>query len=273
MSSLPARGRVKLEAKEQLLRMVRIQELALEIAGAQAVIENAPTRMDEIEERFRDRNTEYVALKDRFDEIEKDLRERNDELGELEESKKKYTHDLMQVQNQREYAATLKEIDAVKSQIAEHEEAVIQGMEETESLGPQLETFSAAIEVERKKVGEERAEVEKEVADARDQVAQGQEERQRIEVELPASLSHSIRRVEELRHGRFLVKVEDGMCQACYVRIRPQAAQEIRLATHIHACSQCRRFLFYEPSLKPAAESPGPEKSPAGVEAIDGGSV
>ena len=71
---MPARGRVKLEAKEQLLKMVRIQELALEIAGAQAVIENAPTRMDEIEERFRDRNTEYVALKDRFDEIEKDLR-------------------------------------------------------------------------------------------------------------------------------------------------------------------------------------------------------
>jgi predicted nucleic acid-binding Zn-ribbon protein len=263
-----------LEAKEQLLRMVRIQELALEIAGAQAVIENAPTRMDEIEERFRGRNTEYVTLKDRFDEIEKDLRERNAELAELEESKKKYTNDLMQVQNQREYAATLKEIDSVKARIAEHEEAVIQGMEETESLGPQIEAFSADIEVERKKVGEERAEVEKEVADAREQVARGQEERRHLEAELPGSLMHSIRRVEELRPGRFLVKIEDGMCQACYVRVRPQAAQEIRLATHIHACSQCRRFLYYEPSLKPAAaESPGPEKNPAGVEAINGGSV
>jgi len=263
-----------LEAKEQLLRMVRIQELALEIAGAHAVIENAPARMEEIEERFRDRNTDYVALKDRFDEIEKDLRERNAELAELEESKKKYTNDLMQVQNQREYAATLKEIDAVKAQISEHEEAVIQGMEETESLGPRIETFSADIEVERKKVGEERAEVEREVAAAREKVARGQEERQQLEAELPASLRHSIRRVEELRHGRFLVTIEDGMCQACYVRVRPQAAQEIRLASHVHACSQCRRFLYHEPSLKPApAEPPGPDKSAPGVEAINGGSV
>ena len=263
-----------MEAKEQLLRMVRIQDLALEISQAQGIIENAPMRMDEIEERFRGRNTEYVALKDRFDEIEKDIRDRNSELAELEESKAKYTQDLMQVQNQREYAATLKEIDAVKARIAEHEEAVLKGMEETESLAPQIETFSADIEVERRKVDEERAEVEKEVAEARERVEKGQEERQRLESELPASLMHSIRRVEELRHGRFLVKIEDGMCQACYVRVRPQAAQEIRQATHIHSCSQCRRFLYHEPSLKPApAEPPGPDKSAPGVEAINGGSV
>jgi predicted nucleic acid-binding Zn-ribbon protein len=263
-----------LEAKEQLVRMVRIQELALEIARAQTVIENAPSRMDEIEQRFRDRNTEYVALKDRFDEIERDQRERNGELAGLEESKKKYTKDLMQVQNQREYAATLKEIDAVKARISEHEEAILKGMEEAESLQPEIETFSAEIEVERKKVGEERAEVEREVEESREQVVRGQEERSRLEAELPASLMHSIRRVEELRHGRFLVKVDDGMCQACYVRVRPQAAQEIRLASHIHSCSQCRRFLYYEPSLKPApADSPGPDKTPPGVEAIDGGTV
>jgi predicted nucleic acid-binding Zn-ribbon protein len=265
---------VKLEAKEQLIRMLRIQELALEIARAQSVVENAPMRMDEIEERFRGRNTEYVALKDRYDEIEADVRERNAELATLEESKKKYTADLMQVQNQREYAATLKEIDAVKARISEHEDAVLKGMEETETLAPQIETFSADIEVERKQVEEECAQVEAEVTEARERVLRDQEERQRLENELPASLMHSIRRVEELRQGLFLVKVEDGMCQACYVRVRPQVAQEIKLASHIHSCSQCRRFLYFERSLKPApAESPGPDQSPPGVEAIDGGAV
>jgi predicted nucleic acid-binding Zn-ribbon protein len=263
-----------LEAKEQLIRMARIQELALQIAEAQGVIENAPIRMDEIEERFRGRNTEYVELKDRFDDNEKDIRERNAELAELEESKTKYTQDLMQVQNQREYAATLKEIDAVKARIAEHEEAILREMEENESLAPKIETFSTDIEVERKKVGEERAEVEKAVAEARERVEKGQEERRRLESELPASLTHSIRRVEELRHGRFLVEVEDGMCQACYVRVRPQVAQEIRQASSVHSCSQCRRFLYYAPSLEPPqASSPGPDKSPPGVEAIDGGTV
>ena len=263
-----------MEAKEQLVRMVRVQELALEIASDQAMIENAPMRMDEIEQRFRDRNTEYVALKARFDEIETDQRERNDDLVDLEESKTKYTSDLMQVQNQREYSATLKEIDAVKARISAHEEAILKGMEETESLGPQLETFAADIEVERKKVGEERAEVEKEVAEARDRVAAGLAEREGIEAELPAALMHNIRRVEASRQGRFLVKIEDGMCQACYVRVRPQAAQEIRLASHVHACSQCRRFLYHAPTVKPpTAESPKSEGAAPGLEALDGGAV
>ncbi len=44
-----------LQVKEQLVRMVRIQELALDISRAQGVIEAAPSRMDEIEQRFRDR--------------------------------------------------------------------------------------------------------------------------------------------------------------------------------------------------------------------------
>lgn len=264
-----------MEAKETLVRMLRLQELAKKIAIARNLIEGAPMRMEEIEQRFRDRNTEYVALKDRFDEIETDRDEREDELGDLEESKKKFTHDLMQVQNQREYAATLKEIDGVKSRIAEHEDAILKGMEETETLKPELEKFAAEIEVERKKVEEERGTVEAEVATAREEVAHDLAERERIESELPATLVANLHRIEEMRQGLFLVKVEDGMCQACYVRIRPQVGQEIRTASKIHACTQCRRFLYHEPALRPAApaDAASPDNNAPGVEAMDGGAV
>lgn len=246
----------------------------MQIAAARTLIENAPMRMDEIEERFRDRNTEYVALRDRYDELEVDRGERDAELGELEESKKKYTHDLMQVQNQREYAATLKEIDAVKARISEHEDAILAGMEETETLKPELEKFSVEIEVERDKVGEERGAVEAEVTKAREEVERGLAERERVESELPVALVENLHRIETMRQGLFLVKVEDGMCQACYVRVRPQVAQEIRQASQVHACTQCRRFLFYEPTLRPApTDSASPDNNTPGVEAMDGGAV
>ena len=246
----------------------------MQIAAARTLIENAPMRLDEIEERFRDRNTEYVALRDRYDELEVDRGERDAELVELQESKKKYTHDLMQVQNQREYAATLKEIDAVKARISEHEDAILAGMEETETLKPELEKFSVEIEIERGKVGEERGAVEAEVAKAREEVERGLAERERVESELPVALVENLHRIETMRQGLFLVKVEDGMCQACYVRVRPQVAQEIRQASQVHACTQCRRFLFYEPTLRPApTDSASPDNNTPGVEAMDGGAV
>ena len=51
----------------------------------------------------------------------------------------------MQVKNQREYAAMLKEIDSVKAQISDHEEAILTDMEEIEKLKVELATHEEHI--------------------------------------------------------------------------------------------------------------------------------
>jgi hypothetical protein len=81
--------------------------------------------------------------------------------------------------------------------------------------------------------------------------------------------------VEESRGGVFLAKAEKELCQSCFVRVRPQVFQEIRAASRIHNCGQCRRFLYYEPALRPGptAEQPDGEAGQAGVETANGGAV
>ena len=59
-----------MEVKEQLLRLVRIQEIALEARAAHEVVESAPARIEEIENRFRERNAEYVAVQQRHTALE-----------------------------------------------------------------------------------------------------------------------------------------------------------------------------------------------------------
>jgi predicted nucleic acid-binding Zn-ribbon protein len=263
-----------LNAKDSLTRLLTIQNLARQIRRATEEIDNAPARIEEIEGRFRERNTEYVALRDRYDEIESDRRVRDDELADLEESRKKFMADLMQVKNQREYAAMLKEIDVVKARIAEHEDAILKEMEEAESLQPQLQEYAEHIEQERAAVKIEHDEVDAAVAAAKQRLEEAHAERARIESELPEPLRASLHRIEANRHGLFMARVEDGSCQACYVRVRPQALQEIKQATQVHFCSQCKRILYFEPVLMPPAEEKSePETDPSGVGAADGGSV
>ena len=263
-----------MDAKTQLQRLLRIQELALEIQAARAVVARTPARVEEIEGRFRDRNAEYVAVRDRREELEKDQRDRQGELSVMEETLKKYMDNLMQVKNQREYAAVLKEIDAVKAGIAEHEDAILKGMEEVEKLKVDLDARASHIEEERLLVGKERAQVEADVEEARASIVSCEAERARIEAELPSVLAESIRRVEVGRKGLFLVRAENERCQACHVRLRPQVYQEIKLAARIHACGNCRRFLYYEASLRPpSGEQPRPESDKAGLGAVDGGAV
>jgi predicted nucleic acid-binding Zn-ribbon protein len=263
-----------LEPKEQLRRLVAIQDLALAIQSARAVVDEAPARIEEIESRFRERNAEYVAVKERFDILEKDRNDRTLELETLEVARKKFMESLMQVKNQREYAAVLKEIDSVKAHIGAHEEAVLKGMEESEKLKTDLDARSDHIEQERIRVGEEHARVGGEAAAAAERITEAERERARLEADLPQELIESVRRVEESRGGVFLAKAEKALCQACFVRVRPQVFQEIRAASRIHNCGQCRRFLYYEPAL--GSEPTGPPASDigqAGVETANGGAV
>ena len=260
-----------MEAREQLIHLVKIQDLAGSMRASGAVIEHAPARIEEIESRFRDRNMEYVAVKDRFDELEKDVKERNLELETLLAGRKKYSEDLMQVQNQREYSAILKEIDEVKARISEHEEVVLSNMEEIETLKEEIASMGAHISVEREKVAVETGEVEAAVKRAEAEVARCTLEREQLEAELPSKLVGTLRRVESQRNGLFLVEVVDGTCQACYVRVRPQVYQEIKVASKIHACGSCRRFLYHAPSVRPALEEPAPvaDLSTSVVEAMN----
>ena len=114
-----------MQVRDQLDKLLRIQGIVEKARAARRVECDAPGRLEEIENRFRERNAEYVAVKERYDALDDDQRKRAGDLEELEEHKTKYMDDLMQVQNQREYAAMLKEIDTVKAQISENEEAIL----------------------------------------------------------------------------------------------------------------------------------------------------
>ena len=270
-----------MEVGDQLLRLVRLQEVSREIRAANDLVNAAPQRREEIENRYRERNAEYVAVQQRLDALETDQSTRSDELATLEESRKKYMDDLMGVQNQREYAAMLKEIDSVKSRIAEHDEAILKDMEEIESVKEELATHADHIKAERKLVGEDRAEVEAASQNARRSLVQLEQERGSVESELPRNLVNTVRRLEAGRQGQFLSKAEDGICQSCFVRVRPQGFQEIKLALKIHFCSNCKRLLYHEPSLNrlaAAAKAEGGsgdsgEPNPDQIEAVDGGAV
>jgi predicted nucleic acid-binding Zn-ribbon protein len=262
-----------LPVRDQLTQLLRIQEIVLKVRAARKTDSDAPGRLQEIEERFCERNAEYVAVKERYDALDADQQKRSDDLLDLEEHKTKYMADLMQVQNQREYAAMLKEIDAVKSQIAQNEEAILSDLEEIEQVKTDLASHEEHIQEERKLVEKESTAVHAEAEQARKTMDELDEERRKVEAELPRNLVATVRRLEAGRGGVFLSEAIDGTCQSCYVRVRPQVFQEIRRSLKLHTCSNCRRLLYHEPTLRPAPATD--EVKPGGdpMEAVNGGAV
>jgi predicted nucleic acid-binding Zn-ribbon protein len=264
------------DAKSQLRKLFRIQELAQETLAAQLVVDQAPHKIEEIEAHFRERNAEYVAIKEQFEALQQDQSIRSGELTDLEAQQEKYKDGLMEVKNQREYAAMLKEIDVVKAEIAGHEDAILKNMEALEKTKGELATHEEHIQKERVDVEKQRTGVQTAAARAAKQVAALTKERNAIETKLPDGLNRSVARLEASRQGVFLAKSENGTCLSCFVRIRPQVFQEIKASAKLHNCENCRRFLYYEPSVNPqessAADAPSAD-APSNVEAVNGGAV
>lgn len=278
------------------MRLVRLQRLADAIRQASGTVDEAPGRLEEIEARFRERNAEYVAIRERHEAVAADQRARQGELALLEEQRKKYMDDLMQVQNQREYSAMLREIDGIKSRIGEHEDAVLRDMEELETLSADMASQESHIGEERERVAQERNQVEAAVDEARRTIERLRVERAAIEAELPSALVALAHRLEGGRGGVFLAAAEQGVCQSCYVRVRPQVFQEIKLGAGIHTCGSCRRLLYHPllvgdsrsqtletpgadvAAADPLADDPEAERSTAkrdagNVQALNGGAV
>jgi predicted nucleic acid-binding Zn-ribbon protein len=143
-------------------------------------------------------------------------------------------------------------------------------MEEIEKLEGELKTRTEHIEAERAIVEKDRSGVEAETSSANEIVEARTAERERIESELPGSLRSQVQALERTRKGIFLSRAENGTCQSCFVRVRPQVFQEIKAASKVHTCSSCRRFLYFEPSLR--SEPTGATET-NGVEAVNGGGV
>lgn len=267
-----------MDVREQLKRLVRIQELVGTVQAARARVDAGPVRIQEIEARFRERNAEYVATKERFDALDADRKERQQALAELEIARKKFMDSLMQVQNQREYAAVLKEIDTVKARISENEDEILKADEEIETLKVDLDARASHIEAERALVEQERSDVDRETAEALEAIEKCETERRELESSMPPSLVQSVRRVEEGRRGYFLAKAERETCTACHVRIRPQVFQEIRLGSKVHFCGNCKRFLYFDAgdaTAVPAASAPSvaTPAAPGPTEAMNGGAL
>ena len=126
-----------------------------------------------------------MAIRERYDALNTDQKTRSGELTDLEEKRKKLMDDLMQVQNQREYAAMLKEIDSVKAQIADNEDAILTDMEEVEKLTGELKTHEEHIKEERIAVETDRGKVEAEANEADSLVREQTAEREQVEADLP----------------------------------------------------------------------------------------
>lgn len=172
-------------------------------------------------------------------------RELEREVEELEGRQKRSKQRLLEVKSNKEYQATLKEIDDIEDLIKRREDQILEQMEVAESLANEIAEQEDLLSEARKRLEQEGAQLEKEAAKADTLIAGLEEEKERLKPQIPAEMWQRYQLLSSNRGGIALAPVNQATCQVCHMNLPPQLFIDLQKNEKMMHCPNCQRIIYW----------------------------
>lgn len=214
----------------------RLEALRAEIVAVDARLKGSPELS-----AARVRNQDAASAKEQ---AEAALRARERESAELRERARILDRQLYggSVRNPQELLTLQRELDDVRSRLADREDAELAAMEEAEDAAAQLQGAETALaEVDASRAAAAGPDSER-LAALRTELSETTAQREAAAARRPASELELYRRVGA-RHRPAVVRVVNDACGGCRVPLGLAEVRAIRARDSILQCSNCDRIL------------------------------
>jgi predicted nucleic acid-binding Zn-ribbon protein len=232
-----------------LQRLIRLQEIELQIKYCTEQIEQLPRKMEELESKLNGTLQRLRSSKDRQTKLASEKRKLEGSIQDLEQKISKYKGQLIDVKTNDQYRSLLNEIEFGNNQIRKIEDEILLNMEEEEKLRKEIAQAEQQLATEQVDVNVEKKTVEAEVEQDRKLLVTAEEDRRRLVELLDPTLFERYCRIASIRKGVALARAAEESCQACHVRIRPHLLSQVMSGETIVACDSCDRILYWKPDI------------------------
>jgi uncharacterized protein len=245
---------------DDLQHLIRIQELDLAADRVRRQIADTPAALEALDATLRERTAAVDAVKERIAAAQAARRDIEKGLAEVQGRLSKYKNQLMEVKTNKEYQAMQHEIQTAEQVVREHEDRLLDRMEEAEGLAAELKEAEAGLKAGQAEVARERQRLEAEQVAAQQSLEKTAAERHRIAARVDAATLSLFDQIASHRKGIGLSEARDGLCSQCHVRLRPQIFNIVRRNESLNRCESCGRLLYF---VAPAAPAPVVEDATA----------
>ena len=237
----------ELTVAEKLKQLYKLQTIDSKLDEIKIMKGELPMEVQDLEDDIAGLNTRIGRINENLEEISTEISNHNTNIKESEALIERYTKQLDDVKNNREFDALNKEIELQKLEIQLSEkrikEAKIAEEKKQESLGKVEERLKKREEdLKRKKteLGDILAKTEKEEEKLLKSSASA---RKGIEERLLKSYD---RTRKNYRNGIAVATLTRESCGGCFNKIPPQVQIDIGVMHNIIACEHCGRILVDE---------------------------
>ena len=238
--------------KEQLLLLVELQECDSQMVKIVGKKKSLPDKIDKLDEAFRIFQKEIEQNKRKFDEVKAHHVECENKIKKINESMTKTRERLLEVKNNKEYQAMLKENETAEVMRGDIETEIISILDELEKLSVLVKNDQATLDEYRKKYEEEKRLVEADLNSIDAGYVTLEHKRIELKDKVSADLLAKYEKIKKRSKGIGVASVWKAVCNGCHMNIPPQLYNELQKTSELISCPNCHRIMYFQNMEKSA---------------------
>ena len=208
--------------KEQLLLLVELQQCDSQLMKIADKKKTLPGKIDKLDEAFRTFQKEMEQNKKKHDEVKARHSECENKIKKINEGMIRTKERLLEVKNNKEYQAMLKEIETAEVMRGDVETEIISILDELENLAVLVKKDQETLDGHRKKYEEEKKLIETDLNSIDAEFVKCEQKREGLKDRVPADLLARYEKIKKRNKGVGVISVWKSVCNGCHMNIPPQ---------------------------------------------------
>ncbi|MGP8153419.1 MAG: zinc ribbon domain-containing protein [Smithella sp.] len=238
--------------KEKLLLLIKLQDCDSQLVKLSAKKKILPGNIEKLDKEFNLFKEGIEKNKIKYDELKSHHTEKESKIKKVNEGIVKTKERMLEVKNNKEYQAMLKEIETAESSRGEIETQIISLLEELDKLSVLVKKDEENLKQGRNKYEQEKKAIEDDLNAVDADVANWEQKRIDLQKNVPDDLLVRYERIKKRNKGVGVTSVWKSVCNGCHMNIPPQLYNELQRSDDLLSCPNCNRIMYYQDMEKPA---------------------
>ncbi len=238
--------------KDKLLMLIKIQECDSQLVKLSGKKKLLPQSIEKLDREFNLFEESIKKNKVSYDEIKARRTENENKIKKINESIVKTKERMLEVKNNKEYQAMLKEIETTESSRNQIESEIITLLEELDKLAVMVKKDEEILQQRRQQYEQDKKALEDDLNAVDSDVVGWEQKRVALQQNISADLMARYERIKKRNKGIGVTSVWKAVCDGCHMNIPPQLYNEVQRSEELFSCPNCNRIIYFRDMEKPA---------------------
>lgn len=238
--------------KDKLLMLIKIQECDSQLVKLSGKKKLLPQSIEKLDREFNLFEESIKKNKVSYDEIKARRTENENKIKKINESIVKTKERMLEVKNNKEYQAMLKEIETAESSRNQIESEIITLLEELDKLAVMVKKDEEILQQRRQQYEQDKKALEDDLNAVDSDVVAWEQKRVALQQNVSADLMAKYERIKKRNKGIGVTSVWKAVCDGCHMNIPPQLYNEVQRSEELFSCPNCNRIIYFRDMEKPA---------------------